>query len=78
MSGLVSEYHRDLTLRLHNSTNFQPIFTNKVSKSNLRFLYPTRYNLLTYLNSEQSYFFPNLFSFLGHPVLSSGHDGLDY
>ena len=38
LSGLVSEHYGNLTLVLHSYTNFQPIFTNEVPKSKLRFL----------------------------------------
>ena len=37
LSRLVSEYSANLNSGLQNSASFQPIFTNELSKSKLRF-----------------------------------------
>ena len=61
LSSLVFKHYGHLTLRLRNSTNFQPTFTNELSKS-------TGDTLLIYLTSKPSCSFPNLLKFLGHHV----------
>ena len=53
------------------TVNFCSIFKNKVSKSKLKFFYPTKHNLFIYLVSKLNNTCTKLCTFLGHPVVSS-------
>ena len=59
-SGLVSEHYGDLTLRLHNSTNYQLILTNEVSKIKLRFFLSDKIWFVDLFDFKAKLFFSKL------------------
>ena len=52
LSLLVSKHCENLTSRLHNSIRYQPIFTDEVSKSKLRFSLPNKESFTGYLTYQ--------------------------
>ena len=76
---MVFEHSAKLTLRLHNSANFQPILTTEISKSKLTFFLSNEIWLVEDLadfTAELLFsklvhiFWEDVFTFLGHPVFT--------